>query len=295
MQLLFRLMLLASGLAVLSHAERDHSRWPVRDQETIEKTLTLSVAPMRVVVDNVDGYIHVKVIDGSQVHVVAHKVIHADDETDVQQAKNEVKLLITEQPGTVTVYYDAPWRCNGLGGDGCHDQQRRFYNVTYDIDVEVPRGARPIISTVNNGDIRVDGTTGDFEVKNVNGGISMTDVSGSGEATTVNGPVTVHFTKNPTGPCAFKSINGHLDFYFQPDLSADLRFKTFNGQIYSDFDVTALAVANAPGETHEGKFVYHSNAFRGARAGHGGPELTFDAFNGNIRLHRAGQGATSHE
>ena len=148
---------------------------------------------------------------------------------------------------------------------------------------------------MNNGDIRIEGTDGDFDVKNINGGIVMAGISGSGEAATINGPVTVRFAKNPSRASTFKSINGQLDFYFQPEFSADLRFKTFNGQIYSDFDVAPMSVSAGQAERHDGKFVYHSNGMKGARVGHGGPELTFDAFNGNIRLHRTDQGASSNE
>ncbi len=291
----FPLMLMASGLAVVYLAERNSDRWSIREQETIQKTVSLSGAPMRLVVDNIDGYVHVTgATSGSQVRVTAHKVIRADADSDLQQAKNEVKLDISEQPGTVMIYYDAPWRCDGKDG-GCHSQQRRFYNVTYDIDVEVPRQARPVVSTVNNGDIRIDGTAGDFDVSNVNGGIAMIGISGSGDAHTVNGPVTIRFAKNPSSASSFKSLNGQLDFYFQPGFSADLRFKTFNGQIYSDFDVTPMALPAAQGEERNGMFVYHSNGLKGGRVGRGGPELTFDAFNGNIRLHRAGQGVSSNE
>jgi hypothetical protein len=135
------LALLASGSAALCSASSHSDRWPVREQETIQKTLNLSGPPMRLVVDNVDGYVHVTGGSGSQVRVTAHKVIRAETDSDLQQAKNEVKLDMSEKPGTVSIYYDAPWRCNGEGR-GCHDQQRRFYNVTFDIDVEVPRPAR---------------------------------------------------------------------------------------------------------------------------------------------------------
>jgi hypothetical protein len=86
-----------------------------------------------------------------------------------------------------------------------------------------------------------------------------------------------------------------VDIYLQPDLSADLRFKTFNGQLYSDFDVTPVALPAAETERRNGKYVYHSKGLQGGRAGRGGPELTFDSFNGNIRLHRAVQGASANE
>jgi hypothetical protein len=285
MKITLYLALLASASAGLYPAFASSDRWPVREQQTIQKTLTLSGQPMRLVVDNVDGYIHITGVSGSQVQVNAHKVTRAETDSDLQEAKNEVKLEMTEKPGTVSVYYDAPWRCSGEGR-GCRDQQRRFYNVTFDIDVQAPRNAKLAVSTINNGDVRVDGSAGDFDIGNINGGITMTGAAGSGDVHTINGPITVHFVKNPSGPTSFKSINGQLDMYFQPELSADLLFKTFNGQIYSDFEVTARAIRTAEAEQHNGKFVYHSDRPKSARVGHGGPELSFDAFNGNIRLHR---------
>ena len=285
MKITFCLALLASGTAVLCLASSHSDRWPIREQQTSQKTLTLSGAPLRLVVDNVDGYVHVTGASGSQVQVTAHKTVRAETESDLRDAKSEVNLNMTEKPGTVSVYYDAPWRCNGEGR-GCHDQQRRFYNVSYDIDMQAPRNARLVVSTINNGDIRIDATAGDFDISNINGGIAMTGIAGSGDIHTINGPISVHFAKNPAGPTSFKSINGQLDAYFQRGLSADLLFKTFNGQIYSDFEVSAGAARVAQTEQHDGRFVYRSDRARSARVGRGGPELSFDAFNGNIRLHR---------
>ncbi len=285
---------LASGLlsaavllvAALGLGSTHEDRWTVREQETIEKTLTLSGEPMRLVVDNLDGFVHVTGRSSSQVKITAHKTIRAETESDLQQAKSEVKLDFNEKPGSVSIYYDAPWRCRSNCGGCCGGDQRRFYNVTYDIDVEVPREARTVISTVNNGDLRIDNVNGDFDAKNVNGGISMNGIAGSGDAHTVNGPIAVHFLKNPMRASSFKSVNGQLDIYFAPELSADLLFKTFNGEIYSDFEVAPRTIPATTAEQRNGKFVYHSNRLRGGRAGRGGPELSFDTLNGNIRLHR---------
>jgi hypothetical protein len=285
MKITFCLALLASETAMLCLGSSHSDRWPIREQEMIQKTLTLSGAPMRLVVDNVEGYVHVTGAGGSQVQVTAHKVIRAETESDLRDAKSEVNLEMSEKPGAVSVYYDAPWRCSGEGR-GCHDQQRRFYTVSYDIDIQAPREARLVVSTINDGDIRADEMAGNFDINNINGGIAMTGAAGSGDVHTVNGPISVHFAKNPSGPTSFKSVNGQLDAYFQPGLSADLVFKTFNGQIYSDFEVSPGAAHVAETEAHDGRFVYHSDRARSARVGRGGPELSFDAFNGNIRLHR---------
>ncbi len=284
MRWFFFLVVVGTGLAEVCLAHSDPDRWPVREQQTIQKSLTLSGAPMRVVVDNLDGYVHVTGTTGSQVRVTAHKVIRAETESDLTQGKDEVSLQMTEKPGSVSVYYDAPWRCNGSGG-GCERNQQRFYEVTYDLDVEVPRTARAVFSTVS-GDVRVTQVDGDFNVGNVNGAIAMSGISGSGEVHTVNGPIAVRFAKNPASPSGFKTVNGSIDIYFRDHLSADLIFKTFNGEIFSDFEVSARPMPVAEAEQRDGKFIYRSRGPKGARAGQGGPELSFDTLNGNIRLHR---------
>ena len=279
------LMLLASGLGVVCLASGHSDRWTVREQETIDKTLTLSGQPFRVVIDNLDGYVHVTGTSGSQVHVVAHKLIRAETQADLQQAKSEVKLDVTEQPGSVSVYYNAPWRCNGNCNGCCSEHEhRRFYEVTYDIDVEAPREARMAASTVN-GALQMEQMNGDFDVHSVNGGLKMSGIGGSGDAHTVNGAITIGFTKNPAQPCTFKTVNGAIDADFRPGLSADLLFKTFNGEVYSDFDVTPLPVAAGERERKNGMFVYRSNRQGSGRAGHGGPQISFETLNGAIRLH----------
>ena len=295
----FVLMLVASGLVLLSlpksgsGAQRPRD-WPVREQETIQKTLSLTTAPMRVLVENVDGYVHVTTGSDSQVRMTAHKIIRAESETDLIQAKKEVKLNIFQEPGTVEIEYEAPGVCRNGRGDCQDHQQRRFYEVSYDIDLQIPRTAKPYVSTVNNGDVRVDGTTGDFEVKNVNGAIDLKNISGSGSVRTVNGQITVHFARSPRAETSFSTVNGDVDTYFPADISADLRFKTFNGGIYSDFDVAAVPVPDTQGERQGSRFVYRSNGLKGGRVGHGGPQITFNTLNGNIRLHRAGLSTSSN-
>ncbi len=276
------LMLLASGMGLVCLAQSDSGQWPATEQESIEKTFTLSGQPLRLVVDNVDGSVHVRGGVGWQVHVVAHKTISARTDADLAQAKKDVKLEMTEQPGSVSVAYTAPWRCKGGDCNGCCEQ-RHSYQVRYDIDVQVPRQAMTLISTVL-GALRLEHTDGDFDVKGVNGGIEMSDVGGSGDARTVNGSIAVQFAKNPARACNFKTVNGTIDTNFQPRLSADLLLKTFNGRVYSDFDVTPLPTDAGQAERRDGVFVYTSSRAGRVRAGEGGPQLSFETMNGSIRL-----------
>lgn len=263
----------------------DSGEWPVRHEEDIVKKFSLSGAETRVDIDNLFGYVHVTANNGSEVEVRAHQIIRAETDADLAQGRKEVSLNTTQQPGSVSVLYDAPWRCHEYQRD-CGDHHRRFYEVIYDIDVSVPRNARLAISTVNNGDIQVKNSAGPFQVHNVNGAVSMEGISGSGDARTVNGPVTVRFVKRPDGDCGMKTVNGSIDVYLPRDLSADLLFKTFNGQVYTDFDVSPRPAAAQQPEQENGRFVYRSNRFVGARVGQGGHEYKFETLNGDIRLHQ---------
>jgi hypothetical protein len=120
----------------------------------------------------------------------------------------------------------------------------------------------------------------------------MKNVAGSGRAHTVNGRVTVSFTANPTQPSSFKTVNGNVDVQFLDGLSANFSMKTFNGGLYTDFETEPVAArAASAGERRDGRFIYRVNEFTRVRVGGGGPEMTFETLNGNVRARRAGGAA----
>jgi hypothetical protein len=259
----------------------------VQQNETIQKTYPLSgSAPKKVIVDNVNGSIHVTGYAGSEVRLVAHKRLRADSTEAAEQARRDVKLDISQDANTVRFYVDGPFRCrNG----GVHIDRDPGYEVKYDFELQAPHDTAIDLKTINDGEIKVEDVAGDYKVDNINGGIEMAEVSGSGKVYALNGKVTVTFRENPRAKSSFGSLNGEVRVSFQPGLSADLRFKTFNGGVYTDYPVSYLPLPAAAGERHNGKFVYKSNEWSGARVSHGGPELSFDAFNGNIRILNRGQ------
>jgi hypothetical protein len=103
----------------------------------------------------------------------------------------------------------------------------------------------------------------------------------------VNGRVTASFAQAPRSASLFKTVNGQIVATFPDGLSADLRMKTFNGGLFTDFDVEPLSQQLPVAERRAGRLTYRSNQFTAVRVGHGGPELTFDAFNGDVRVLRA--------
>jgi hypothetical protein len=259
----------------------------VEQNETIRQAYPLSgSAPGKVIVDNVNGSIRVTGYVGSEVRLVAQKRLRADSPETAAQARRDVKLDISQDANTVRFYVDGPFRCRE---GGVHIDRDPGYEVKYDFELQVPRDTAIDLKTINDGQIAVDGVAGDYKIDNINGGIEMTGASGSGRVYALNGKVTVSFRDNPHGASSFGSLNGEVRVSFQPDLNADLRFKTFNGAVYTDYPVTYLPQPVAAGERHGTKFVYKSSEWSAARVGHGGPALSFDAFNGNIRILNRGQ------
>jgi len=262
---------------------RDGRSWRIEDSEKSQRSFSLSggEAP-RLLVDNINGYVHVTGYSGSTVQVAVNKRLYAVNDSAMVEAKRDVKLDMNQQGNFVRLYVDGPPRTpNGTNyrGDDYYG-----YRVSFVYDIQVPAGTELVLKTVSDGNIEVKKTTGNFEVSGVNGGIDMQEVAGAGTVRTVNGPVKVGFTRNPAKECEFRSVNGTIDVYFQPNLSADLTFKTVNGGIYTDFATSGLPLQPAQAERRDGKFLYRSHGFTGVRIGSGGPELSFETLNGEVLI-----------
>lgn len=275
----------AADAARAAHDDDRDESYPVRDTERVQRTLTFSGAgPYRLEIDNVFGSIEVAAHEGRTIELTVNKTLAARSADRLEAARTEVTLDVKETPGVINLFVDGPFR-------DCWKERRERarardsgYHVRYDFVLRVPRQLALDLRTVNNGDIKVDGTIGDFDVSNVNGSIEMLDVAGSGRVATVNKDVRVVFRENPAGAASFKSVNGDLVICFQPSLAANLRLKTFNGGLYSDFETTALPALRPVSTRQGGKFVYKTDRSVGVRVGSGGPELRFETLNGDIRI-----------
>jgi hypothetical protein len=280
------LLCLAPTIAPAQFRLRDTQQWRVNDQETIRRNFDVSAGsgPQKLLVDNVSGYVHVTGYSGREIQVSVTKRIAAHSNEALAEGKGDVKLDMSTQGNFLRLYVDGPFRSgNGVNYRG---DQYYGYRVTFDFDIQVPFATELVLKTITDGAIQVKKTSGDYTIDGLNGGIEMDEISGSGRVVTLNGPLKVTFAKNPARASEFRSLNGKVDVYFLPGLNADLRFQTLNGGVYSDFDIVARAATPRAGESANGKFIYRSDRREmNGRIGSGGPELSFYALNGAIRLH----------
>ena len=284
----------AISLALIGPLDAQRSsRWEVMDESTITRTLSFAPSGGRTLdVRNINGFIHVEAASDSTVQMSIRKTIRAETPNDLAEAQREVQIEFIDQTARVGATVTEANR-HVCGQEWEDDEGRRWrrrnYSVKFDFTIRVPRDVSLRLCTINGGDVIVNGTTGDFDVTNVNGDITMREVAGSGRAHTVNGPVSVAFTTNPRTSSSFKTVNGNVDVTFQSGLGAEFVMKTMNGGLYTDFDVTPLAIKAPPaGERRNGRFVYRANQHTRVRVGGGGPEMSFETLNGNVRARRAG-------
>lgn len=276
------LTLAALPLAAAPRHWDDDVDFRYEDHEAIQRAFTLSgpQADWQLIVNNVSGRVRVTGYEGNEVRIHIDRHNMAESQDRLAEAKRRITLDISQSGGTVRLYEDGPFR-NGDDGINYRGDRNYGYRVDFDYDIQVPSAIALELHNFNHGPIEVSHTSGRFDVHDFNGGIDMEDVAGYGDVHTFNGGVKVAFSRNPEHDTNFKTFNGAVDVYFQPDLNADLHFKTFNGGIYSDFEMAPLPVEVTAGT----KFVYRSGRKGDGRIGKGGPRLTFDGFNGTIRLH----------
>jgi hypothetical protein len=256
------------------------------EHSTSQQTLRFPAAGRTLDVRTIQGAIAVEAYDGRDVEMLIKKSIRGDTQDDLREAEREVTLDTSDESTVIRAiarYPDQP--ICGDRSERRHSWFERRYDVRFDFTIRVPRETRLELCTINQGDIIVQGARGDFLIRTINGRITMMDMGGSGQATTINGPVIATFASAPRATSLFKTINGNVIVTMPAGLSADLRMKTFNGGLYTDFDVQTLPTAAlVKAERRDGMFVYRSSGFTTVRAGGGGPELTLETLNGDVRV-----------
>jgi len=162
--------------------------------------------------------------------------------------------------------------------------------LAVDLEIQVPARTNLELSTVNNGDIKVEGIEGELEISNVNGSITLNAVSGSVVAHTVNGKVLAELARvTAQKPMAFTSLNGVVDVTLPAAVKANLKLRTDNGNVFTDFELKMLSQgAPAIEDTRRtgGRYRVEVNRVIYGSVNGGGPDVEMRTFNGNIYVRK---------
>ncbi|MEX2117187.1 MAG: DUF4097 family beta strand repeat-containing protein [Bacteroidota bacterium] len=223
------------------------------------------------------GSISVKAHSGKDVIVEIRQQLESSNPKEKTQGglrliPNTSSGLTVEQEGnTVEV---------GVGMAAMHREKQLI--------IQVPVNTSVKLSTVNDGDIEVEGINGEIEVNNINGAVYLRNISGSAVAHALNGDLVATFQSvTPNKSMSFSSLNGKIDVTFPPSVKATINLKSEQGEIYTDFDVVMEKTATKIEEEGTGKRkrIVIEKGMRGTING-GGAEILFKNFNGDIYIRK---------
>lgn len=238
------------------------------------------------VIKNVFGSISVEGYNGSQIVLEVEKTITADNTSDLELGKQELKLKIIQEANRVVFHPDAPYiqfDKDNLRYNWCNNYEEPQYEHKLNFKVKVPNSIKIDVSTVNKGEVLVENTKGNMVIaENVNGGITLTNITGKTKVNCINGGVTISYADNPKSSSRYYSLNGDINISYQKALSANISFKSMNGEIYTDFDINKQFTKTDKKESKENSAKYKYEVRPIVQIGNGQVDFDFETLNGNV-------------
>ena len=270
-----RQFVLGSVLVIAAVSAAGARQQPDADRVTVP--LSDASRPALIDVSLVHGSITVRGTSRKDVVVTARPDVDRPsrrsdpDATGLRRIPQAAGYRISEEANRIRIQSDNPNR-----------------SITFEI--EAPARSNLKLSTVNGGDILVEGIDGEIDVSNVNGGIALNNVAGSVNAGTTNGSVRASLTRvTAAREMSFTSLNGAVDVTLPPSTKANLRMRSDHGDVYSDFDVQ-LAASSAPTvqetSSRNGRYRINRNRSIVGSINGGGPEFELRTFNSNVYVRK---------
>ncbi|WP_299532380.1 hypothetical protein [Ulvibacterium sp.] len=237
-------------------------------------------------VQNLDGSISVEGYDGNQVLLEVEKIITARTTTDLELGKKEIGVKVLQEGSKLIVYPDSPhmhYKDGRFTSRNCGRWEESPYDYTLNFKVKMPKSSRLKVGAINNGEILVKNTKGDYiEAHNINGGIELMNVTGQTKVHCINGKVDISYANNPTVASTYYSLNGDINITYQKNLSADIVFKSMNGELFTDFDITKQFARTTKDKTGEKNVKYKYESRPVVQIGQGGLSFDFETLNGDV-------------
>jgi hypothetical protein len=247
-----------------------------------------------VVIDNLNGAIHVEAYAGDKVLVTVTKTIRAKTPERLEEGKKAIQVGVVNDVDTLVLYMEGT--CSGYGrnrngrhgttgtwGYGKCNECPERYDYQLDFSLKVPADVHVSVSTINNGDIVIENMQAAAAANNINGSIKLLNLTREARAHTINGDVDITYARNPSRECRFYTLNGDIHASFQKGLAANMSFESFNGELFTNIDKLEAMPAVVQQTTRKDgmKFKVGDSFYK---IGAGGSLLAFETFNGNVYI-----------
>jgi DUF4097 and DUF4098 domain-containing protein YvlB len=230
-------------------------------REDFHQTYPLS-ATGRVILENLNGGVQIRVWDRPAVQVDAVKRAHRRDRLA------EARIEINASEGHIRIKTEYPdWN------QTFRSDERRYDNpAIVDYALTVPRKALLESIELVNGSIDIEGAEGSVKASSVNGRVMARGLQGEARLSTINGSLQAAFLQlNESNPISLTSVNGNVTLIIPSNANAAVRANTVHGGISNDFGLPV----------RHGEYVGHDLS---GQIGNGGPRIKLENVNGSIRI-----------
>jgi DUF4097 and DUF4098 domain-containing protein YvlB len=222
----------------------------------------------RVSLGNINGSVRVTAWDRNEVKVAAVKMAYRRDRID------EAKIVVRSDTDGIHIETQYPSRTQTFT-----DGEGRINNpATVEYTLMVPQNARIDSIELINGNLDIDGITGDVKASSINGRVSAHELMGEVKLSTINGKLDAMFGRlNESKAISLGSVNGPVLLTIPSDSNAELKAGTVHGGIMNDFGLPV----------RRGDYVGRDLA---GQLGQGGARIKLGNVNGSITIKHAPDG-----
>lgn len=243
---------------------------------------------------NINGDLNVEGYDGNEILITGTKIITGKPAVLGDFDPDQFYLDRLDGPNSIFVFIRQPGVEIRLEGDALNYHSNRNEkghrrwedqrpDFEFNLQLKIPNYLFSEISTINGGEVVVNGMKNGIKAFNVNGGVFLSEIEGAVKAHTVNGNIRVEYARSPYEDADFNTVNGIIEVFAPKNLSAVVTFKSLNGDLYTDFD-QVKHLPNRVKKNSDGMTRYSIEKTAPIQIGTGGPKMHFQLLNGNAYI-----------
>jgi DUF4097 and DUF4098 domain-containing protein YvlB len=232
--------------------------------EEFHQTYALT-ADGRVELDNINGDVHISSWDRNEVKVEAVKY------ADTKERLEEAKIEIDARNDSISIRTKYPNHDHNWNWGSHNNPAGVEYTLT------VPRKARLDEIKLINGELDINGVSGEVNASCINGRLEAHNLAGRARLSNINGRLDARFDQLSGQRVELNSVNGSVDLTIPSDSNAEVEATTVSGGINNDFGL----------HVNHHRFVGHD--LRG-ELGNGGTHIRISNVNGRIEVRHAQDG-----
>ncbi len=240
---------------------------------------------------NINGDLNAEGYDGNEIIITGIKIVTGKPAAKEDFDPDEIYLDRLSGDNNIFVFIRQPGVRVEIEDGELHYQSSRKkrdwddkkLNFEFNLQLKIPFYLMSEISTINGGEVVVNGMQNGVRAMNVNGSVIVSDVSGAVKANTVNGNIRVEYAEAPNKDAEFHTVNGVIEVYAPKNLSAVVTFRSMHGELYTDFNNIEY-LPNRVNKSKDGKTRYSIEQTAPIQIGEGGPEMHFQLLNGDAYI-----------